>query len=140
MKRLLAATAILFALSPLSARAQNVDVPTVNWSAVITAGATYQLLLPATHNTTDNVRRSITFSNNNTGSDNCRIEVTGLVAVGATSTTNVTTKNGTITTYQASILLAPGGGSYGRYTVSLPSGPIVGTCDTTGDSIYADVQ
>jgi hypothetical protein len=43
------------------------------------------------------------------------------------------------TAAKVSILLSPGA-SYGRYQALAPTGPIVGTCATTGDSIYVDWQ
>jgi hypothetical protein len=41
---------------------------------------------------------------------------------------------------QASILLAPAGGSYTRYYPYVPDGPIVVTCAGTGDSVYVGIH
>jgi hypothetical protein len=115
------------------ARAQAPAV-TTNGSQAIATGNTYQLLLAA------GTRRGLTIENNNTGSDDCWIEVSGLVAVGATTATSVTPPGlSAITAVKASIRLSPGG-QWSRYFPYIPSGAIVGTCTITGDSIYVDTQ
>jgi len=115
-----------------------VDVPSYNGSVKITTGLTYQGILTALPPPAQS-RRSLTIENNN-ATDACYIEVTGLVAAGATTSTSVTTTSGAMAASLASIYLAGGGGSYTRYYPFIPSGPIVGTCATTGDSIYVDTQ
>lgn len=145
MKRLVALAAqsswIVAALLALAspAAAQNVtNAASVNGSVSITTGNTYQTILaavglpPAQH-------RSLTIENNN-ASDSCEIEPTGLVAAGSTTATSVTPPGGSaITAAKASILLLAGG-SYTRYYPYIPSGAIVGTCATAGDSLYVDTQ
>lgn len=104
------------------------------------ANASMMIATPLTYqNVPIPTRATITISNNNkTGY--CWIDDTGVVIAGNTTTTPVTTKNATgIPAVNASILLSPGGGSFGRYTFT-PQGPVVATCDTAGMSIYAEYQ
>jgi hypothetical protein len=125
----------------VAAHAQGVNVPnlpSINGSVSITTANTYQSVLPALTNGVP-PRRSITIQNNN-ASDSCEIEVTGLVSIGNTTSTNVTTPSGvTLSSAKASILLLAGG-SYTRYYPYIPTGPIVGTCASNGDSVYVDTQ
>jgi len=108
---------------------------TNNRSILIAVGNTYQQISPSGQNI-----KSLTIQNNNTiTNDSCWIDVSGAVAVGNQVGTNVTVGGATMTSAQASIFLAPGG-SYGRYFPFVPSGPIVGTCGSAGDSIYVDWQ
>jgi hypothetical protein len=113
------------------------DAQPTNHSIKITTGLTYQAIaIPL------NDRVSVTFQNNvgNTSTDVCYIDITGKVAAGNTTSTNVTVDGVTMTSAQASITLS-NGGSYGRYTASVPGGvAVVGTCTTTGDAIYIDTQ
>lgn len=144
MKRLLATSAILAAmLAPAHAQ---VNFNTLNSSTIITLGGTFQLLLAA-----GIPERSVTIQNNNAtdtntnsgGSDICRVEISGAVAVGDTLTTAKTINGVSTTAGKISIALGPLG-SFGRYAVTLqagiPHGPVVVTCQTTGDSVYADSQ
>lgn len=117
---------------------------TLNQSVKITAGLTYQNVLPtniATNaNGTPEVRNALTIQNNN-ASDSCYL-IIGTVAVtpGTTTTSsNLAIAGATITAQQASILLQAGG-SYQRYWPYVPSDAIYGTCATTGDSLYIDVN
>lgn len=149
MKRLFIAAAAIAALScfaladgpPTPGQAQLLG--SVNGSVTITTGNTYQTILsgltsvvfPGTPS-----RRSVTIQNNNTNTDNCFIEITGLVVAGNTTSTSVTPPGGSaITAAKASILLGPGG-SFQRYFPYIPSGAIVGTCASNGDSLYVDTQ
>ena len=121
-------------LSAVPAMAQSA-MPTDNQSVSITTGLTYQTIQAINQS-----RRSVTVQNNNTTStENCWINVDGTVPAGATTATSVTVKGVSITAAKASILLQPGQ-AYTRYYPYVPSGAIVGTCSSTGDSIYADIQ
>ncbi len=95
------------------------NVPTVNHSAVITTGGTFQTVLAAATN-----RLSLTIQNNNPigGSEYCYIYIGSGSATAATS-----------------IILAPGG-SYQRYFPFIPSDVIQATCTTTNDILYIDTQ
>jgi hypothetical protein len=128
--RLVAAALLLFACGPAFAQSA---ITHLNKSVSITTGNTYQQI-----EGTNTARRVLEVENNN-ASDNCYLEVTGAVAVGNTTSTNVTVNGATITSAKASILLLPGG-SYNRYYPYVPSGPIVVTCASGGDSVYADVE
>jgi hypothetical protein len=120
VKRLVLA---LFALICLSAAAfsQAITVPavTTNSSVTITTGNTFQTVL--TPPTAPAQWRSLTIENNN-ASDNCWITVDGGTPTKATA-----------------ILLLPGG-AYTRYFPYVPANAIKGTCATTGDTLYVDVQ
>lgn len=121
-------------MAALPALAQSA-MPTDNQSVSITTGLTYQSIQVA-----NGSRRSVTIQNNNTTStENCWINIDGTVAAGATTATSVTVKGVSITAAKASILLQPGQ-AYTRYYPYVPNAAIVGTCTTTGDSIYADIQ
>ena len=138
-------------LEPSPARAQGAaevqvvpqDVTTLNLSQTITTGLTYQTLVPAASLSTGNfmpARRSLTIQNNNS-SDACELIVgTNQITSGTTTTTtNITINGKTVTAAQASIALSAGG-SYQRYAPFVPADAIYGTCATTGDSLYIDVQ
>lgn len=150
MKRLLLASACLLWAFDASAQQNVRGVPTdgvaVNHSLTITTGNTYQTVVASAITSTNtpsaaqSQRRSITIQNNNTNTDNCFVEDTGLVAAANTTSTNVTTTDAnTITSAQASILLAPGG-SYQRYWPLIPNSAIVATCAGNGDSLFITVQ
>ena len=127
---------------------------TINGSAKITTGLTYQTLLSSIQGATPNSgasgaaglsqttqRQSLTIENNN-ASDTCYIIIgsTWGVVPGTTTTTSTSTFGGaTVTAAQASITLIAAG-SYTRYWPYVPSDTIYGTCATTGDSIYVDTQ
>ena len=106
-----------------------------NDSISVTTGLTYQSIALA-----DNNRLMVEIQNNNTNTDNCWINVDGTVASGNTTASSVTNSKGvTITAAKASIVLQPGE-AYTRYFPHVPLGPIVGTCTTNGDSIYAGIH
>ena len=99
---------------------------TVNSSAVITTGNTFQTVLASNLGATTAQggplqRQALTIQNNN-ASDTCWL------FIGAASATKAT-----------SILLLPGG-SYTRYWPFVPSDAIQATCATTSDSLYVDFQ
>lgn len=72
--------------------------------------------------------------------DACWIEISGAVAVGNTLSTAVTIPGQTASTAQAVSILINSSQHYDRYSPHGPTGPIVGTCTTTGDSLYVDWQ
>ena len=117
MKRILLALTLLLAPQWALAQTRPINRNTVNSSATITSGNTFQTVLAALSN-----RQSLTIQNNNTNGDNCWI------FVGSTSATTGT-----------SILLAPGGG-YQRYYPYVPSDAIQATCATTNDTLYIDTN
>lgn len=136
--KLLLATVLLLVGAALSAQvyvAPFQSIPT-NGSVLIGTPSTYQTIpLPNNHAT-------VTVENNNADTTTqCWIEISGRVAAGNTLASTVSTANqSSIPAANASIYLAPGGGSYGRYTFT-PQGPVVGTCNgTSGKSIYVDSQ
>lgn len=143
MRRWFLVAGILGFLGSL-AFAQNPDVfsiPTVNNSAAITTGNTYQLLL-ASVPTNSAGRRSLTIQNNQqSGTDLCFVFIGSQIVAGTTTiTTNITTGGGTIMNAgKASIVLAVGQ-AYTRYYPYVPSDAIFGTCATTGDTLYVDTQ
>lgn len=130
MIRRTAFAALLF----LAAAAHAAGLNQNNNSITVTTGNTYQALAPA-----NNGRQMLEIQNNNTSTDNCFINVDGVVAIGNTTSTNVTTVNGTTTSAQASILLQPGQ-AYTRYYPYAPSAAIVGTCANNGDSLYVGIH
>jgi predicted transcriptional regulator len=132
LARMIALAWLLIAAVPALAQSA---IATDNQSVSVTTGLTYQTIQAINQS-----RRSVTIQNNNTTStENCWINVDGTVAAGATTATSVTVKGVSITAAKASILLQPGQ-AYTRYYPYVPSGAIVGTCTSTGDSIYADIQ
>ncbi len=135
MRALIAFLALLIAVPALAQQGQVSQLPTFNQSIAITAGNTFQAIASGTQ-----PMRSLTIQNNNANADNCWIEVSGLVTAGMTTSSAVTISGKPASTAaKVSILLSPGI-SYGRYQVHAPTGPIVGTCVTTGDTIYVDWQ
>jgi hypothetical protein len=125
---------LLLALTPAAAD-QASQLPTFNQSISITTGNTYQAI-----SSTTQAMRALTIQNTNTTTDNCFIEVSGLVTAGMTTSTAVTIAGKPASTAgKVSILLGPGQ-SYGRYYPHIPTGPIVGTCATAGDTMYVDWQ
>lgn len=135
-KLLMIAASFLFISTQVFAQAIPVPAATTNLSNTITTGLTYQVLKAALVPPAQ--LRSLTIENNN-ASDSCWIEVSGVVVATNTTSTSVTVNGNSITAQKASIQLLPGG-SYTRYYPYIPNGPIVGTCTTTSDSIYVDVQ
>lgn len=127
--------ALLFALFGfvLSAHAQSpqpnqgtpvsgiaINRSTLNSSATITTGNTFQTIL-AVISGTSTQRQSLTIQNNN-AVDSCWL------FIGAGSATKATSM----------LLLA--GGSYTRYWPYVPSDAIQATCATTADTLYVDIQ
>jgi hypothetical protein len=133
MRRLLAALVAWMMLCVVAEAQQNRT--TLNYSAVITTGLTYQQLRPAEN------RWSITIQNNQTTTDNCYVFVgAGVITAGTTTTaTNVTVGGVSMTAAKASILLTPGS-SWSRYYPYVPSDPLYGTCASNSDSLYLDQQ
>lgn len=117
MKKLLLIGALLWS-PPLWAQTRPMNLGTVNASAVIATGNTFQSVLAARAN-----RQSLTIENNNTNGDNC------WVYVGA----NASATKGT------AMLLLPGG-SYQRYFPYVPNDNISATCATTSDTLYVDTN
>jgi hypothetical protein len=72
--------------------------------------------------------------------DSCWIEISGTVAVGNTLGTSVTIPGQSASTAQAVSIMLGSGAFYKRYSPHGPTGPITGTCTTTGDSLYVDWQ
>jgi hypothetical protein len=116
----------------------NATLPTTNSSVKVTTGLTYQTILAASR-----TRHSLTIQNNNvSGSDTCYILFGNGLAITSGSTTtssNITVAGATVTAAQASIILAVGQ-AYTRFFPDIPPETIFGTCTTTADSIYVDVQ
>lgn len=112
--------------------------PTTPSSVKVATGLTYQTILA-----TSKTRHSLTIQNNNVGgTDTCYIIFgTGLAITSGTTTTssNITVAGATVTAAQASITLAVGQ-AWTRYFPDIPFETIFGTCTTTADSIYVDVQ
>lgn len=135
--RMLARALILCALGLIAldapACAQSA-IATINHSRSITTGNTYQLIEGINQS-----RRSVTIQNNNTSTDNCFINIDGVVTASMTTASSVTVDGNAITAAKASILLQPGQ-AYTRYYPYVPSGTIVATCASTGDSLYVDMQ
>lgn len=97
-----------------------VNRSTVNSSAVITIGNTFQQVLASNFNTTTQ-RQSLTIENNN-ATDSCWLYI----------------GSGSATKGTAILLLS--GGSYTRYWPFVPSDAIQATCATTSDTLYVDYQ
>ena len=134
MKRALLFAAVLLLVAALPSEAQN-NRTTLNYSAVITTGLTYQQLRPAEN------RWSITIQNNMTTTDNCYLFVgANVITAGTTTTASTVTVGGvSMTAAKASILLTPGA-SWSRYYPYVPSDPLYGTCASNSDSLYVDQQ
>lgn len=130
---------------------------TINQSAVVKTGLTFQTLLSSIQGATPNSgasgaaglsqttqRQSLTVENNNAGgSDTCYLLIGSTLTLPATVTTSSTVTStlsgATLTAAQASITLAVNG-SYTRYWPYVPPDQILGTCTSSGDSIYVDTQ
>lgn len=126
MKKLLLVAALLFPqLAQASELAEQVKtLPTYNFSKVITAGGTFQTVLPIGVG-----RRSLTIQNTNT-TDGC------FITFGSINGVVITAANASEST---SISLAAGQ-SYTRYYPYVPSDEIEGTCATSLDTLYIDTQ
>lgn len=121
----LAAAFTLFAAVLSCAQAQT-PAATTNGSVAITAGNTFQSVLPAltfSSTTPQTGRRSLTIQNNNTNGDNCWV----FVGPNASAT-------------KATSILLGQGASYTRYYPFIPSDNISATCATTADTLYVDTQ
>jgi hypothetical protein len=118
--------ALALLLFSADARAQTpmsgvvVNRSTLNVSAVITTGGTFQTILTSILGTTTQ-RKALTIENNNT-TDNCYLFIGAGSAAAGTS-----------------ILLLPGG-SYTRYWPYVPSDVFQATCANNSDTLYIDVQ
>jgi hypothetical protein len=114
MKRLL----FLLALLPAQAYAQSkpMNLNTLNSSAVITLGNTFQTVLAA-----NSKRQSVTVQNNN-AADSCWLFVGSTTATAAKSI----------------LLLA--GQSWSRYYPYVPSDALQATCANTNDTLYIDTN
>lgn len=133
MRVLFAVIAALLLASPAVAQSNR---GTLNYSAKITTGNTFQQIRPAEN------RWSITIQNNQTSTDNCWIIPggNGQITAGTTTLSSTVTINGvSMTAQQAAILLTPGL-PWQRYYPYVPNDMIYGTCATTGDSLYVDQQ
>jgi hypothetical protein len=97
-----------------------VNRSTVNASAVIAAGGTFQVVLPSIIGTTTQ-RQELTINNNN-ASDPCYIFI------------------GAGTATEATALMLNAGSSYRREWPFVPSDEIQATCKTTSDTLYIDTQ
>lgn len=120
MKRLLVALFAALLAFPAYGQQQPLNLGTLNGSAIIATGNTFQSVLAAVTNV--NKRKSLTIQNNN-ATDSCWI------FVGATASA----------TKGTSILLLPGG-AYTRYYPYIPSDNIAATCATSSDTLYVDTQ
>ena len=98
-----------------------VNQSTINRSATITTGNSFQQLLPSNY-LTQTPRASLTIENNNPNGDNCWLFIGSGTATKATA-----------------ILLLPGG-SYSRYWPYVPSDAIQATCASNSDTLYVDTQ
>lgn len=132
MQRKILATALFALLAFTNAYAQSpppglsvsgvaINRATVNSSATIATGNTFQQVLPSNLGTTTQ-RQSLTIENNN-ATDSCWIYVGPLAS--ATKATAI-------------LLLA--GGSYARYWPFVPSDAIQATCASSSDTLYVDNQ
>lgn len=139
--RFLAALCVgyLMSMAAVGAQTSSPTSTTVPAPVKIGAGLTFQQLLPASSGS----RQSITIENNNANTDNCLMLIVGKGSpwlVGDTTTTSRTVNGVSMTAAQAAITLAPVSGSYSRYYGYIPQEQILGTCASTGDSLYVDTQ
>lgn len=118
---MLRSLALAFLLAASPALAQTINAPTIDASASIAAGNTFQIVLAAV-GAPPAIRRSLTIQNNNVNGDSCWIY-----------------PHGDSATKAKSILLLPGG-SYTRYYPYVPSDAVQATCTTTADTLYVDTQ
>lgn len=118
MRLLIWLAGLFLVISAPAAHAQNrpLNRATLNSSAIITTGNTFQTVLAALAN-----RGSLTIQNNN-ATDSC------WVFIGSGSATKGT-----------SILLLAGG-AYTRYAPYVPNDAIQATCASNGDTLYVDTN
>lgn len=132
LSKIITACALLASAPALAQWLPFPGYPARNGSVTIATELTYQNVPLPNHVT-------VTIENNNK-TDYCWIEITGLVVAGDTTATSVNTLNQIgVPAAKASIMLSPGGGSYGRYTF-VPQGNVVATCEGAGDGLYVDTQ
>lgn len=112
----LAVALLAFGACDANAQSRPMNLNTLNSSAVIVTGNTFQTILAAKTN-----RQSVTIQNNN-ASDACWVFVGGGSATKGTS-----------------IALAAGQ-SWSRYFPYVPSDAIQATCATTNDTLYIDTN
>lgn len=103
----------------MSVSGSAINRSTLNSSATITAGNTFQTILASNFGTAVQ-RQALTIENNN-ATDSCWIFIGPLAS--ATKATSI-------------LLLA--GGSYTRYWPFVPSDAINATCATSSDTLYVD--
>ena len=99
---------------------QAKNVGTVNSSATITTGNTFQTVLASILGTTT-IRQALTIENNN-ASDSCWVYI------------------GSGSASKAKSILLLSGGSYTRYWPYVPSDAIQATCASNSDTLYIDNQ
>ncbi len=116
MKRFVISAAIALAATSAYGQSRPMSAGTVNSSAVITLGGTFQTILAARN------RQSLTIQNNMITTSNCWVFVGSGTATAATS-----------------ILLTPGA-SYTRYYPFVPNDAIQATCASTSDTLYVDTN
>ena len=119
IRSLLLGIALLALALPAESFAQTSPSVTTNRSVVIATGNTFQAVLASGR------YLSVTIQNNN-ASDSCWI------SFGKTITTATAAK--------ASSILLTAGQAFTRYGPYIPLDAIVGTCATTGNTLYIDTQ
>jgi hypothetical protein len=125
MKRSIVAAFLLLSISSANAQPANpvqgnvINTVTVNSSATITLGNTFQTVMAAL--ASGLVRRSLTIQNNNATDICCLFIGSGTAAKGT------------------SILLLAGQ-AYTRYWPNVPSDAFQATCANTNDTLYIDNQ
>lgn len=138
MLRLIASALLLcfvsasaFAQTPPGTLVQGVVVnrSTVNRTATITTGNTFQAVLSSNYGTSVQ-RQALTIQNNN-ATDSCWITF-GTLANG----TLITAANAT----KANSILLIAGGSYTRYFPFAPSDEFEATCASNNDTLYIEIQ
>lgn len=131
MKRALCAVPLLalFWANPSYAQQQVKpgNLPTLNNSVVITTGNTFQTVLTAATGAAP--RNSLTIQNNN-ASDSCWL------SFGSVGGTAITAGNAT----KGKSILLTAGQAFTRYLPYIPVDEIEGTCATSADTLYIDVQ
>jgi hypothetical protein len=116
---------LLCALLVSGAASAQQNRPTINYSATIVTGNTFQQILPVQN------RWSLTIQNNNTSADNCWVTFGTTAAQVPITAVNATKA--------ISIVLGPGQ-ALTRYFPYVPSDAIIATCATTSDTLYVDIQ
>lgn len=133
------ALTVLFGLCTIGLlAAQTTQTHFKNRSVTVTLGNVYQKVSNPGGGD-EAKRKNITIQNNNTNSDFCWLDYTGLISSGMGTTSSVTTANQTITAAQASILLTQGGAAQ-RLDGYIPSDAIMVACANPGDSVYVEEE